>query len=468
MKKNNVLFLSIIMLILTLFSIKGEAATVTNATELADAIVQANNGGDKTIRLQDGIYNLDDMLWVEADGVTVYGISGDRDSVIIRGSGMDGPVSHIFNVAGSRFSVYDMTLRDVANHAVQLQIDVDSTIIRNLHILDTGEQMIKVAYDPGNPGLSSDNGLIERCLLEYSAGIGPQFYIGGIDAHNAKGWTVKNNIFIGIRSPGQDVAEHAIHFWSDSENTLVEGNLIINCDRGIGFGLGDRGHTGGIIRNNMIYHNSSEGFADVGIGLESAVNVQVYNNTVYQEQSYPNAIEYRFAATTGTTIANNLTNMGISQRDGASATLTCNLTNAEASWFVNPSAGDLHLSFPVSAVIDQGQPIPGLTDDFDSGLRPQGEGIDIGADEYGSVSCFIATAADGFPMEAHLSTLRDFRDKFMLTNGVGRKFVEYYYRHSPHIAHFIGKDERLRALVRSGLRPFVFFSDSVQDYGAAK
>ena len=153
MKKNNVFFLSIVMFILILFSIKGEAAIVSNSTELADAIVQANNGGDKTIKLQDGIYTLDDMLWVEADGVTVYGLSGNRDSVIIRGTGMDGPVSHIFNVAGSRFTAYDMTLRDVANHAVQLQIDVDSTIIRNLHILDTGEQMIKVAYNPDNPWL---------------------------------------------------------------------------------------------------------------------------------------------------------------------------------------------------------------------------------------------------------------------------------------------------------------------------
>ena len=42
---------------------------------------------------------------------------------------MNGAVTHIFNVAGSNFSVEDLTLRRVSQHAIQLQIDVDSTVI---------------------------------------------------------------------------------------------------------------------------------------------------------------------------------------------------------------------------------------------------------------------------------------------------------------------------------------------------
>jgi hypothetical protein len=299
---------------------------------------------------------------------------------------MDGPVSHIFGVAGSNFTVENVTLRRVANHAVQIhgEMNVNFPIIRNVHIQDTYEQMIKVSYDASQPGNGSQNGLVERCLFEYTAGIGPQYYIGGVDAHNATNWIIRDNEFRYIRSPSEGLAEHAIHFWSNSQNTLVERNLIINCDRGIGFGLGDRGHIGGIIRNNMIYHDTSEGFADVAIALESTTDAQVYNNTIYMENGYPNAIEYRFAATTGLTIINNLTNKAITARDGASAATSANIIDAVASWFVNPSSGDLHLSYAVPSVVDQGQAINGLTDDFDKTIRPQGPGYDIGADEYAS------------------------------------------------------------------------------------
>jgi len=386
MKNNRSCFLLfIVSLILFLMTVKAEAVIVSNALELSNAIIHANSGGDRTIDLQDGTYTLGDMLWVEADGVTVRSVSGNRNAVIIEGKGINGSVTHIFNVGGSNFTVRDVTLRKVANHAVQIrgELNADAPLISNVHILDTYEQMVKVSYNPDNTAAGSDNGVIENCLLEYSAGIGPQWYIGGIDAHNAKNWIIRDNIFKNIRSPDEAVAEHAVHFWSDSENTIVERNLIINCDRGIGFGLGNRGHRGGIIRNNMIYHDISEGFADVGIGLESVVNAQVYNNTIYQEHSYPNAIEYRFSGTTGILIANNLTNRAISERDGASGSISHNVTNAEADWFVNPSS-DLHLSSAISNVVDQGRTIPGLTMDFDGDSRPQGYGIDIGADEWGS------------------------------------------------------------------------------------
>jgi hypothetical protein len=358
------------------------AVVVQNVSELAEAVNQANGGGDRTILLEDGTYTLDGMLWVSAGGVTVRGLSGDREAVIIQGQGMAGPVTHVFNVAGSRFTVRDVTLRRVSRHAVQLQVDVDSVTIRNVRIQDTGEQMVKVAYNPGQMNLSSDGGRVENCLFEYTAGIGPQYYIGGIDAHNAGDWVVRRNTFSGIRSPSGDVAEHAVHFWSDSKNTLVENNLIINCDRGIGFGLGDRGHDGGIIRNNMIYHDDSEGFADVGIDLQSSPGTMVYNNTVYQEHSYHNAIEYRWPATTGVYIANNLTNRAISSRNGASGTVENNITGAEAGWFVSPPAGDLHLVDGTVPAVDAGAEVTGLIEDYDGDPRPRGSGIDVGADEY--------------------------------------------------------------------------------------
>lgn len=372
----------ILVLGFCLFPGSGSAVTVNTVAELVQAVEVANSGGDKEILVEDGIYTLDSALVIQSDGITVRSVSGNRSAVTVKGTGMSGGVSHVFLVEADNFTVRDMTLRDVYYHAIQMQPYAQAPTMINLHILDTYEQMIKVALDFNQPDIHSDNGVVENCLFEYSAGIGPQYYIGGVDAHGVRNWVIRGNTFKNIRSPGQQIAEHAIHFWSNSQNTLVEGNTIINCDRGIGFGLNERGHVGGIIRNNMIYHDSSEGFADVGIGLESAPNAQVYNNSIYQEHSYSNAIEYRFATTTGVLIANNLTNKAIAERNGASAMVSNNVTDALLTWFVNPPSGDLHLASLIPAVVNQGIFIEGLVDDIDGEIRPEGGGYDIGADEY--------------------------------------------------------------------------------------
>ena len=133
----------------------------------------------------------------------------------------------------------------------------------------------------------------------------------------------------------------------------------------------------------MIYHDGSGLFPDVGIGLESSSSTEIYNNTIYLDHDlYSNAIEYRFSGTSGTLIANNLTNKLITSRDGGTATLQSNRTDALAAWFVDPPAGDLHLVRPgAPEVVDKGSVLPDLTDDFDGDRRPCGHGMEIGADE---------------------------------------------------------------------------------------
>ncbi|NGP53059.1 CFI-box-CTERM domain-containing protein [Thioalkalivibrio sp. XN8] len=74
----------------------------------------------------------------------------------------------------------------------------------------------------------------------------------------------------------------------------------------------------------------------------------------------------------------------------------------------------------------------------------------------GFCNCFIATAAWGSWMDPHVATLRDFRDRALMTNAPGRAFVALYYRHSPPVAEFIGRHEALRALTRALLTPVVF------------
>ena len=208
--------------------------------------------------------------------------------------------------------------------------------------------------------------------------------IGGIDAHGSTGWIVRHNTFKNIASPNTSVAEFAVHFWdAPSANNTIERNLIIDCDRGIGFGLQGRGNSGGIIRNNMIYHsNNNDPYADVGIALADSPNTQVYNNTVYFENSMSFSMEYRFSATQNAVFTNNLTNKPIVSRDSGGASLSNNVTNATASWFKGVSSGDLHLASAVSTVVNMGKAVSGLSDDFDGEARASG--VDIGADEFGA------------------------------------------------------------------------------------
>lgn len=62
--------------------------------------------------------------------------------------------------------------------------------------------------------------------------------------------------------------------------------------------------------------------------------------------------------------------------------------------------------------------------------------------------CFIATAVYGTPLAPEVNILRNFRDKLLLGNKLGKEFVNFYYRNSPLIANFISKHPLLRQILR--------------------
>ena len=69
-------------------------------------------------------------------------------------------------------------------------------------------------------------------------------------------------------------------------------------------------------------------------------------------------------------------------RNGGSGTLSHNFTDAQSSWFVDYSNGDLHLVAGHPAVVDQAIGLADVEDDIDCQPRPLDDGFDIGADEY--------------------------------------------------------------------------------------
>ncbi len=84
--------------------------------------------------------------------------------------------------------------------------------------------------------------------------------------------------------------------------------------------------------------------------------------------------------------------------------------------------------------------------------RPSGPRPDPG----GRGGCFVATAAYGSYLNAHVWTLRKFRDRCLLTRAPGRTLVRAYYRHAPAWAAWLERHEAARLGVRVALAPVVF------------
>ena len=363
----------------------GPIDTVQTTAQLRAAIIRVNaEGGNRTILIEDGTYPIASPDWypyITASNIVIRSLSGNRNGVIITGTGMKSvaPLVEIgFYIIGDNVTIADMTIRNLGNHGIAVK--GDNLFVHNVRIQNTFEQMLKGNRTPNG----IQRAIVECSLFEYTAGVGPQFYIGGLDIHGGNYWNVYDNVFKNIASPSKSQAEHAIHFWDHSADNFIHRNIIINCDRGIGFGLGKSPNEGGIISNNMIYNDGKSKFNDVGIGLESSPNTKVFNNTLLIE--YPNAIEYRFEATQHVQIINNLTNQTIRPRNGGKATLITNFEKASANWFVDPSAGNLRLNGPIAQVVDRGTYVKEVLLDIDRSQRPLSFRYDIGAHEYLSPS----------------------------------------------------------------------------------
>jgi len=372
-----------------------------------DTIVAGATAGD-TILLRDGVYELHgDYLWIDTPGLTIRSKSGNRDAVIIDG-GYE--TTEIIHVRASNVTIADLSLKRAYYHPIHVtppsDSDITNTLIYNVHIVDPGEQAIKINQYNGH---FADYGVVACSRIELTdegrTHIRNDCYTGGVDGHQARGWVIRDNHIEGFWCQ-YGLSEHGIHFWTGSRDTVVERNVLVDNCRGVGFGLGQSGsgrvysdnpcpgvsgyvgHFGGVIRNNFIFQSrtelrSSEYGFDSGISLDQACGTQVLHNSVAATETPFSSIEWRFSNTSAE-IVNNLVSHNLMPRDGGSATLAGNLEYAPLSLFVDGANGDLHLSEYAHSAIDQGvsSVADRCDDDLDCDSRPWGSGYDIGADEW--------------------------------------------------------------------------------------
>jgi hypothetical protein len=334
--------------------------------------------------------------------VTIRSRSGRPGAVVLDGRYATGD---LVAVVASNVTIAEVTLTRASYHLVHVvPRDAGPTIRRvrlyRLRLVDGAQQFVKVNpnaarsafVDAGRVECSSFR-LTDRGRRRVPSERLP-CYTGGIDAHGARGWVVRLNRFLDIRCD-EGLAEHAVHFWTGSRETLVERNTIVDCARGIGFGLGERtdwarkypdqaapgyvGHHGGIIRNNVVV--AARPGMDTGIGLEQARGARIYHNTVYagaRAAGYFSSLDYRFPNTSAD-IRNNLVTR-ITARNGATAKLARNVQSVPARWFRNPARLDFHLSRAAAGAIDRGVSVRAAGLDIDGVPHAVGP-PDLGADE---------------------------------------------------------------------------------------
>jgi hypothetical protein len=380
----------------------------THADRLPSIVAGAARG--TTILLEDGVYTMTSgdeagrRLIFRRRGVTLRSASNNADAVVLDG---DYITNEIVAVHASDVTIAHITIREAVHHPVHVTPPEDGGNLKELRLydvrlIDGGSQFLKV-NPAGSPLSYVDDGRVECSLFRMTDGGRAHVqrepggcYTGGIDAHSARGWVVKNNKFEGIYCAGEGLAEHAVHFWKGSRGTRVENNTILECARGIGFGLGENdggrtysdmpgdiyvGHYGGMIRNNVIY--ASHPYFDTGIELSQASGARVYHNTIPHndgETGFFSSIDYRFP-NTAVYIRNNLVER-ITARDGGTARVDHNLKAAPLSLFVDPGTYDFHLASGADVAIDKGVRLKKAGRDMDGG-RHDNRKPDLGADEYG-------------------------------------------------------------------------------------
>ncbi len=248
----------------------GQVIRVATVPQLFAAAEQVPAGG--TILLADGVYAMPRYFELHTDNVTLRSERGQRDSVILDGThSQDGELVGVSHCSG--VTIADLTIQNIKWNGFKINSNKYATrvTIRNCVIHNIWQRGVK------GPAMGQqDRGKvwptdcrIEYCLFyndrpkEYAddpADTPDTFrgnYVGGIDAMHAKGWIIRDNVFTGIHGRTGE-GRGAIFLWNESQDCVVERNIIIDCDCGICLGnhyrhADTRWHDDRcIVRNNFV------------------------------------------------------------------------------------------------------------------------------------------------------------------------------------------------------------------------
>ena len=384
----------IALMVLVVAPAAGPAA-VWNVTDIYsfDAAMRSLSPGDEVV-CAPGEYDVTKKhsYYITTPDITIRGATGNREDVIFRGGGMNNTsaIREGFQLVAANQTIRDLTLEGFYHHAIHFQTAATNVHVYNVKTLNIGEQHMKGArYNYG--------GLVEYSWMEQTEtrlnGMPdrPDEYVGGIDLHGAVGWTIRDNLVSNTVGALRD-GDAGIFLWNDSKDSVIERNVVINVNKGIA--LGNPSSTEPvsrvIVRNNFVVQYPDN---DIGIEVDHTVDCKILNNTIYHTApggSNWHRVLQVYGAESGLVVAGNIIRGNVKDSvagDWSNAAVRAmgNIVDSSGTlvmpdWFVDPLAGDLHLTANATAAIDQAAGLADVLEDIDTGFRPLLP--DLGADEY--------------------------------------------------------------------------------------
>jgi Right handed beta helix region len=370
---------------------EGPSVEVSDVRGLIKAVREVRSG--QTILVADGHYMMPHYIEIAADNVTLRGASGHRERVIIDGAqSRDGELLGIRACSG--VTIANLTIQNIKWNGFKInsQTNVQKLTIYNCIIHNIWQRGVKgVKVPPEN----RDAVRPKRCRVQYclfynnrpkqlsddAADIAKGNYIAGIDVMYAKDWVISDNVFVGIQGRTYE-GRGAVFLWYDSQDCVIERNVIIDCD--VGLQLGNPHRERGtvyhcircIARNNFITRAPEAGIVTV-----YTKDCKVLNNTIYDPESRMGRLIRTVFTNDGLLIANNLlSGPKMSLESKSKVTFLNNVIGDFTHVFVDPGHGNLHLSSIAAGVVDRGLPLTEVVEDIDG--QPRGNKPDIGADEW--------------------------------------------------------------------------------------
>jgi hypothetical protein len=363
---------------------------VSDVQELIRALDQAEAG--QTILIKDGHYMMPQYVQISADNVTLRSASGHRERVVI-----DGAESRHRELLGIRacsgVTIADLTIQNIQCNGFKInsETNVQNLTIYNCLIHNIWQRGIKGVKVPkeNREAIRPKNCRIQYCLFyndrpkrlsDDPADIAKGNYVAGIDVMFAKDWIISDNVFVGIQGRTYE-GRGAIFIWHDSQDCVIERNIIIDCD--VGLQLGNP-HRPSEIQYHCLRFMARNNFItrapEAGIVTVYTKDCKILNNTIHDPQSRLQRLLRTVFTNDGLLFTNNLlSGPGIRNESESEITFLNNLIRDVTDYFIDPAQGNLHLKDTAIDAVDKGIVREEVVEDIDR--KPRGAKPDIGADE---------------------------------------------------------------------------------------